>query len=166
MIKESELEFKHNSSESKNLANVTLLGICFTIFTFIISIRPELLIRDYVLTLQLVCSIPLFMSTIFARIKAGHLKKAKYVGAYGSTTFLLGYTFLVNVVGLLTSNFISLKISMIFFIVNILAALSYTIVQIGDHKNTWKRRIIKDGAFIILIILLGILPALGYISFS
>lgn len=166
MGKEAELELNHKESESKNLVNVTLLGICFTIFTFILSIRPELLTKNYIIAVQLICSIPFLMSAILARSKSSYTIGVHKMQTFGYFTYVLGYTFLLNVIGLLTIYFISIQIGLIFFAVNILAALSYSVVSIVDGKSTWKRRLIKDLAFITIILILGVLPAFGYITFS
>lgn len=160
MNEDKEFLINKSKSDSRVLINVTLLGICFTLFTFIVTIKPELLNRNIYLTLQLVCAIPILMNSIFTRSKLGYTIQAKKWNDLGFITFLLGYSFLVNVVGILLISLISFKVGIIYFIVNIFSAIVYSYVDISYDKSRLRERLWKDGAFILLIIILGILPTL------
>ena len=100
------------------------------------------------------------MSALFARSKLGYTIKARRWDNLGFFAFLLGYTFLINVVGILLISLISLKVGIIFFGVNILSPIVYSCVDISYDRNKLKERLLKDGFFILLVIILGILPAL------
>lgn len=139
--------------------NLTLLGIAFTLFGLTINLKPELLFNSIFLTYQLVLSIPFLISSILARTKMpyGNFKKWD---RFGFITFIIGYSALINSVGLILSNFVSNQVSIIFFLANVLLAVIYSIVQVSCERNTLVQRIYQDLIFVILITLFGILPVL------
>jgi hypothetical protein len=49
---------------------------------------------------------------------------------------------------------------MVFFTVSICSALIYSFFEISENKNRLKERFYKDLFFIIVVVILGILPAL------
>ena len=120
MKEERELEVNKIKSEARIIINTSLLGICFTLFALIITIRPEILEDNFYLTLQLVCSIPLMLSSLLARSKMGYTKNARRWDVFGFVTFILSYTFLINVVGIFLISSISFFIGLIFFVINLL----------------------------------------------
>lgn len=142
--------------------NVTLLGICFTLFTFLIAFNPPILKENIFLTLQLVCSIPLFMTSLLARTKASYtLGKSRWTN-FGFITYIFAYAFLINVVGIFLISFISLLAGITFFGFNIVLALIYSALEISYDKSRLKERFFKDFIFILILVILGILPAIGF----
>lgn len=141
--------------------NRTLLAIGFTIFALIISLNPSLFKESFLVPMQLTISIPLLLSSIFARSRLAYTKKPKLWEEYGFLTFLIGYAFLINVIGILLSIFINLTIGLIFIFFNILSAIVYSIFEISEDKSKLSSRIKKDLLFIILLLVGGILPSLG-----
>ncbi|HLC73947.1 MAG TPA: hypothetical protein VJH20_04905 [Candidatus Nanoarchaeia archaeon] len=158
MKKDKSLFLNKSKSDSRVLINVTLLGICFTLFTLIITIKPELLQKNLNLTLQLVSAIPLFMASSFARSKLGYTKDANKWNNFGFTTFLIAYSFLINVVGILLISLTSILVGLIYFSVNIATSIGYSMTDIAYDRKRLTERIVKDLAFILIIIFLGILP--------
>lgn len=148
-----------SESEKKVSMSIMLLIICFTIFTFVITINPRLFQDNKILALQLVLAIPFLMSSIHARAKLAKNDKT-LLEQFGFSTYLIGYTFLINVVGISLSIFVSLYISMFFFVANILLSVSYSLVQIEEKLET-QSHFTKDLLFALLILFLGVLPALG-----
>jgi hypothetical protein len=140
---------------------VTLLGICFTVFTFLIAINQEILKNNIFISLQIVCAIPFFMTSLLAKIKGSRMIGENIWDSLGYQTYILGYAFLINVVGIFLISFISLLAGIIFFFINIVLAIVYSYVEVYYNKKRLKERIIKDLEFLIIIIFLGILPALG-----
>ncbi|MDD5341600.1 MAG: hypothetical protein PHC97_04170 [Patescibacteria group bacterium] len=154
-------EFKITKSGSRLNINLCLLGICFTLFTFIVAINPILLKNNILLSLQLTTAIPLFMTSIFARAKLAYTNKAEIWDRYGYITFIIAYSFLLNVVGIFLSISVGKNISLIFYACNIVSALLYSSVEISQDKARIKSRLAKDLFFIAILLFLGILPALG-----
>jgi len=150
--------FYKSKAEFRNFINLTLLGACFTIFALIISIKPELLKNNPYLAFQLVASIPLMMVSILARSKFWIHEKGFDMLGFGA--FTLGYVFLLNVVGILLINFVSFFIGIAFLLVSIICALVYSSVNVYYDRKSLKERMMKDGIFILLIILLGVVPNL------
>jgi len=160
MLELEGFELNKRKSDSRVLTHLTLLGIVFTLFGLIVTINPELLKNSF-LSYQLVLAIPLFLSSIFTHSKMAYVKDATKWQRFGFITFIFAYGFLINSVGLLLVNFISYKIAIAFFIVNILSAISYSSISVAYDKRTLKKRIYRDLTFALIIIILGILPVLG-----
>lgn len=139
-----------------------LLAIAFTLFTFIISLNPILVKANIFLSLQLSLSIPLYFSSIFARAKIDS-RPGKLIlwEGFGFFTFILAYGLTINVVGILLAKLVSTNVGLCFWIVNILAALAYSVLTIYSKEASFVSRFRKDLLFIGIIVLLGILPALG-----
>jgi len=150
------------STTDKLKVNLQLLQISFVIFIFIATANPQLLKNNILLAIQLTLSIPLMMSSIFARqrLMGGGIKRIKEWNNYGFITFVLAYGFLVNSVGIVLSSLLGIKIGLVFFLVNIINPLTYSYMEIKDDKKELKSRIYKDLLFIGIVILLGILPSL------
>ncbi len=142
--------------------DITLLFIAFTVFTFIATINAKILQDDFLLTLQLVISIPLFMSAVLSRSKLGISKKAKVLDQYGNITFLIAYACLINVVGILLNSIINNGTSEIFFIVNVLTVISYSIIKIKHDSKEIYSQISQDLIFILFIVVFGLLHVLNF----
>jgi hypothetical protein len=79
---------------------------------------------------------------------------------FGNVTFLIGYSFLINAVGILLSSLIEWRLGMLFFAINIILPLIYSKIELIENSGKLKSRIMKDGFFIIILILGGVLPSL------
>jgi hypothetical protein len=161
MKEDRKLEEIYAKEHNRILINITLLGICFTLFTFIIVFNESLLKENQLLTLQLVCAIPLFMTSLLAKVKASHVLGKNRWASLGFHTYLLAYAFLINVVGIFLILFVSNISGFVFFSINILSALIYSGIELSYGKSGIVERIRKDLEFILIIIFLGILPAIG-----
>jgi hypothetical protein len=161
-MEETKKEIIKKSAVDKLNVNLWLLGILFTVFTFLIATNSQLLRDNNIIAFQLTAAIPLMMSSIFARQRLVYSqKREKEWHDYGFITFILAYGFLINSIGITMAYMINTKVSMLFFLINILNPLVYSYMEIMDDKTKIKSRIIKDLLFIIVIVLLGILPALA-----
>ena len=158
-LETEEFELNKRKAEARVIVNSTLLGISITLFGLIVTISPGLL-DNTLLAYQLVLCIPFFMSSIFARSKLAYSKNAGRWDKYGFITFIIGYSFLINSIGLLLISFISYGISITFFAVNILSAIAYSAVQVSYDKKSLMSRVYQDGVFILLLVLFGVLPVL------
>ena len=159
MTKEEEInKFK---SDKRTSINLSFLGICFSLFTFIIAINSKILQNNFLLAVELTLAIPFFLSSVFARTKLAHTIKPKMWDNFGFITFMTGYSFLLSVVGILLSSLVSVKVGMIFFTLNIIMALIYSTLEIVENSKKLKSRFSKDLFFIALIVIFGILPSLN-----
>jgi len=82
------------------------------------------------------------------------------VARFGFITFIIAYGFLINSIGMMMAYMISVKVSMLFFLINIINPLTYSYMEIKDKEETFKSRFYKDALFIGIIVFLGILPSL------
>ena len=124
--------------------NRTLLTISFTIFALIISLNLELFKESPWVPIQLTLSIPLLLSSIFSRSKLAHAKKPKLWEEYGFFTFMFGYAFLINVVGILLSIAINPIFGLIFLFFNLFMAILYSVFEVIENKSKIFSRIKKD----------------------
>ena len=92
---------KHEKSHTRLTINLYLLSVCFTIFALIISLNPSLFQEYPLVPLELTAAIPLFLASIFARSKLPYTKKPYMRDIYGFMTFIIGYSCLINVTGIL-----------------------------------------------------------------
>ncbi|MFA6073693.1 MAG: hypothetical protein WC758_06260 [Candidatus Woesearchaeota archaeon] len=142
--------------------NLWMFSVAITIFIFILATNPAMLRSTLAFPIQITFAIPLFITSIFARSKLVRSKKTAMWDNYGTITFLLGYACIVNVIGILLAYFINLKIGLIFFLFSIFISLIYSVLDVIEDDYKWKRRVVKDLGFIILLIVGGILPAMGF----
>jgi hypothetical protein len=162
MKEDKSVIFNSNKQANRILIGVTLLAICFTLFTFLMAFNPDLLKENTFLTLQLVCAIPLFMTSLLSRTKASYTTNQPVWKHVGFFTFILAYAFLINVIGLFLISSISLIIGLIFFVTNIVLALGYSFIEVVYENFPVKERLIKDLTFILVLVLMGILPAISF----
>ena len=141
--------------------DLSLLAICFTIFTFLVAVNPGQLKDNLLITLQLVLAIPLLLTSIFAKMKITNIPNAIIWERYSYISFTIAYGFLINLIGNLLCSAISLWIGIVFFIANILFALIYSVIVVKYYNHNISKRVLKDSLFILTLILLGILPALN-----
>ncbi len=158
--KDVPLEVHLQREEARLNFNTALLGISFTIFTLIATINPKLFQGDWFLTIQLVLTIPLFVASIFARSRALATPGKDAWDKLSFLNFVFAYSFLINSIGIILSILISPIVVFIFFGVNVLCSIMYSVVQVKHDKIPLKQVVIKDLTFIILIVLLGLIPAL------
>ncbi|MFA5169744.1 MAG: hypothetical protein WC386_03315 [Candidatus Paceibacterota bacterium] len=68
-MEENKKEIIRRSAVDKLNVNLWLLGVLFTVFTFLVATNSQLLKDNNLLAFQLTAAIPLIMSSIFARQK-------------------------------------------------------------------------------------------------
>ena len=141
--------------------NLWLLAIAFTLFTFIVTINPGLIRENVFLSLQITLAIPLLCSSMLARAKLCYSEKPGKWESYGFITYILAYGFLINVVGILLSILASIEMAIYFWVLNIISAVIYSTLEVTEDNEKISDRILKDGVFVVILLLLGILPALG-----
>jgi len=152
-----------NKSRSRLSINLSLLAICFTLFTFLIAINPQLFKDNLFLSIQLTIAIPLLITSIFARTKLGYTtKRLRAWNKYGFITFMLAYGFLINSIGILLSSLVSLNLGMVFFGVNIISIIGYSYMEVQEDNAKIFSRIKKDLLFTMILLIGGILPSLGF----
>jgi hypothetical protein len=159
MLKEEEInKFK---ADKRVGINLSLLGICFSLFTFIVAINSKILQNNFILAVELTIAIPFFLSSVFARTKLAYTKKPKMWDSFGFIAFTIGYSFLISVVGILLSSLVSIKVGMIFFALNLIMAFSYSTLEVIENREKLMGRLKKDLFFLVMIVVFGILPSLG-----
>jgi hypothetical protein len=161
MSKEFDFEIVAIKAKERIHINMTLLLVAFTIFTFVATIKPEILTQNKILAVQLTLSIPFLITSSFARTKEIKPKLYKLWNKMGFFNFIIGYSFLINTIGIMLALLVSTWVSIIFFITNILMSVIYSYIEFRYGGDSLSSRLLKDGSFILILILLGILPSLG-----
>ena len=139
--------------------NTFLLSTAIFAFFTTINLRKDLLFQK-VLLAQLVLSMPLLMTSTLAYSKVGYRDRIERWNLLGWMTFILGYAFIMNVIGILVANVISPVLSIVFFASSCGLTLVYSIVDISYKRGVARERIAKDLLFITLQVVLGLLVAL------
>jgi hypothetical protein len=146
-------------AQTRMQLNGFLLSISMTGFFIIIGLRQELFLQK-ILLLQQLLSIPLILTSSLAYSKVAYREKVEKWDRLGWITFIIGYAFLMNVVGILIGNLISKSISLLFFAASWLLTIIYSGVNIHYGKTTFKERAIKDLLFISLQLFFGVFVVL------
>ena len=154
-----ELETNRARSSAHVLINITLVAIIFTLFGLVATLNPDLMANLF-LAYQLVLSIPFLMASTLARAKISYATRAGKWLSFGSITYIIGYSFLINSIGIILAKLVALDVSLVFFGVNILLAIAYSCVAVSYNRRRLKARIYKDSLFAGIVILLGVLPTL------
>ena len=151
-----------NSSKSSNRIGInrSLIAIAIGIFFLAVNLKKQILLEE-ILVLQLVLSIPMLLVSTLAYSKLGYREKTDKWNILAWVTFIFGYTFLLNIIGILLSDTVGIRTALIYFIVTWVVSLVYSLIDISYNRIVWKERLIKDILFTLIIILLGILPAIG-----
>jgi len=139
-----------------------LLGVAMTIFILILAIKSELLSYT-IMTAQLVLAIPFLMAAMISNSKIVDDNTLKRYLIVNRITSAIASAFLFNTIGLLVAKYVSLTIGIIFFSVFIVLLL--VLVFIDLDKTTLRNKMMSEILIIILMIVLGLLPALEYYSF-
>jgi hypothetical protein len=139
--------------------NTFLLSTAIFAFFTTINLRKELLFQPLLL-IQLTLSIPLLLLSTLAYSKLGYREQTERWNLLGWVAFILGYAFILNVIGILVANAISTVLSVIFFVSSCGLALVYSAVDISYRKTVLRERVIKDLLFITVQVCLGLLVAL------
>jgi len=139
-----------------------LLGVTITIFILILAIKSELLSYT-IMTAQLVLAIPFLMAAMISNSKIVDDNTLKRYLLVNRTTSAIASAFLFNTIGLLVAKYVSLTIGIIFFSAFIVLLL--ILVFIDLDKTTLRNKMMNEILIIILMLVLGLLPALEYYSF-
>ena len=153
-------EINKFKASARNKIDMTLLAACFAAFTFLASNSPEILRENFFLTFQLVFAIPLFMNNLFSRIKQAYKDTQYKWNGWGLISFTLAFGFFINFLGLLLALFVSLKLVLIFFSLNIFLALVRFSIHISYEPKRFRDKFIREIFHIALVIFLGVLPAI------
>jgi hypothetical protein len=158
--KSGEEEKSRFKVDTRNLIDVTLMGICVTFFGLVATIKPEMLSENPFFTLQLVLAVPFYVCGLLARIKeASHSDPYKWK-KLNFISFTLAYGFFINSIGLILSFITPIYVAMAFFGVNTLLTLTRASIVVSYNPNKLKGRIFREFTHIALIVFLGVLPAL------
>jgi len=158
--KENKQTIERFKADTRNLIDVTLLGICITLFGLVATIKPEMISQNPFFTLQLVLAVPFFVCGLLARIKEATYSDSFRWKKLSFISFTLAYGFFINSIGLILSFTAPIYASMAFFGVNTLLTLIRADIVVAYTPSRLKSRILRESVHIALILFLGVLPAL------
>jgi hypothetical protein len=150
-----------SKASSRIALNTSLLTVAIGIFFLTINLREEVLLQKIV-AIQLVLPIPLFLTSTLAYSKIGYRMQIEKWDTLGWMTFILGYAFLLNVIGILIGYISGIVVAMIFFACSWILAVIYSLVDITYNKSAIKERLCKDILFISIQFVFGVLVVLGF----
>ena len=140
--------------------NRSLIAIAIGVFFLTVNLKRQILVEE-ILALQLVLSIPMLLVSTLAYTKVGYREKTERWNTLAWITFIAGYTFQLNIIGILLSDIVGKNIAIIYFVVTWIVSLIYSLIDISYDKSVWKERVLKDIIFTLVLVILGILPAMG-----
>jgi hypothetical protein len=160
-IAQVELMLKQGKSNARILMNTCLLLIVFAILAFVATKNFDLLRFNNFLAIQLTLSIPFLMTSTLANSKLTYTLHEIHWDNFGWATYIIGYAFLLNSIGILLADMVGSFLALVFFAATVCLSLVYSAVEVSYNKNCMNRRLAKDLLFFIIIFLLGILPILS-----
>ncbi len=155
-----QLMLKQGKSNDRILMNTALIVVAFTAFALIVTLQSQILVANNILAMQLVLAIPLLLTSTLANSKLAYTRHEQHWENLAWITFIFGYGFLLNVVGILIHLLIGIIPAAVFFGVNIFLTLAYSAVEVSYNRNSLSRRLIKDLVFILVLFVFGIVPIL------
>ena len=156
-LSEEKRQFK---VDTRNLVDVTLMGITITLFGLIITIKPELLTESPFLGIQLALIIPFFLCGLLSRIKEATYSNSKKWSKLTQISFVIGYGFFINILGLILAFVAPIHLAMSFFAADLLLTAIRAEIVISYNPEGFKDRIFREIVQLLIIVFLGILPAL------
>jgi hypothetical protein len=148
-------------SPAYTTVDARFLGITITIFILILTVKSELL-SSKLIAGQLVLSIPFWIATLVSQSKIVDMQSLNKYYRMNKISAGIALAFIYNVIGLLTVKYIDITIGLIFFGLYAIYELRAGIMHLTQHKEG---RIFRDLLVVLILILGGVLPALGIISF-
>jgi hypothetical protein len=139
--------------------NTFLLSTAVLVFFTTLNLRQEMLSRPLVL-LQLVLSIPVLLTSCLAYVKADSEASHDAWRTFAWLTFVLGYGFMLNVIGVMVATIGGTVFSVIFFCASVALAVAYSAVDIILKRSSLADRLPKDALFLVIQLGLGLLVAL------
>jgi len=138
-----------------------LLAITLTLFVLILTIKSELLFSKLI-SYQLVLAIPFFMLSMISQAKMIDLETTRKYYTFNKITSGMSIAFFYNALGLLISKYVFSLLGVLFFMVYLIGVLFFIYIDAGEKDI---KKFYRDLIIIALIILGGLLPALGAIKF-
>jgi len=150
---------KHVSRRSSMEVTIgsRLLGVAMTIFILILTIKSELLSYT-IMTMQLVFAIPFLIGAMISNSKIINRQTLTRYLVLNRVTSAIASAFLFNTIGLLVAKYVSELLGIFFFLVFI--ALLVVFVFIDLDKTTIRIKLMNEILIILLMIFLGLIPAL------
>lgn len=150
--------FERRSSMEVTIGS-RLLGVAITIFILILTIKFELLSYT-IMTAQLILALPFLMAAMISNSKIVNQRTLSSYHIVNRITSAIASAFLFNTLGLLVTRYISFTIGIIFFILFILLLIVFIFIDLD--KTTITNKLMTEVLMIAIMIVLGLLPSLGY----
>ncbi|MCK4635023.1 MAG: hypothetical protein KAT37_04065 [Candidatus Aenigmarchaeota archaeon] len=146
---------------SRIAMNSRLIAVITAVFFLIINLKIEILTQNGLLALQLVLAIPFLFTSTLAYSKLGYRKETKRWNTLGWITFIIGYAFMLNTIGVLVGRYVDVLFGVLFFLANWILTIIYSLIDISYEKSVIKERLVKDSFFILIQIFFGLFILLG-----
>ena len=146
---------------SRIAMNSRLIAVITAVFFLIINLKIEILTQNGLLALQLVLAIPFLFTSTLAYSKLGYRKETKRWNTLGWITFIIGYAFMLNTIGILVGRYVDVLFGVLFFLANWILTIIYSLIDISYEKSAIKERLVKDSFFILIQIFFGLFILLG-----
>jgi len=149
-------------ANTKLMMNSMLAGAVVSIFFLISSLQPQLLKDNPLLALQITVAIPFLITACIVSSYTDETPNSRLWYNFGWFTFIVGYAFTINAIGIILGLITSVALSLIFFACSIILPLVYSFILVQFESKSISERIIRDSIFIALQVILGIGEVLGW----
>ena len=149
-------------AKSRIAMNSRLIAVITAVFFLTINLKIEILIQNGLLALQLVLAIPFLFTSTLAYSKLGYRKETKRWNNLGWVTFIIGYAFMLNIIGVLVGKYVDVLFGILFFLINWILTIIYSFVDISYDKSVIKERLTKDLFFILIQVFFGLFVLLEF----
>ena len=155
---------KLHTNEFKASVRVTiasmLIGICFTVFALVWAFDRNVKLNHFIMS-QLIFAMPILYYSTTAYSKLGYKKNAGLWNKFAVVTFIIGYSLIINAIGIMiyvADLFIN---AILFFVLVWLLDIIYSICEIAEDRKNLRERIVKTGFFILATFGLGLFVILN-----
>jgi len=152
------------SINTRLMINSMLVGAVVTMFFIVASLQQKLLLENPLLAIQMIAAVPFLVTASMANSYIEHTENKKLWYNFGWLSFIIGYAFTLNSIGILISLITSIKIGLTFYFFSFLLPIIYSFILVKFEKKSLMERVVKDAVFLGLQLVLGVFVILGLIG--
>lgn len=155
---------KMHTNEFKSGVRVTitsmLIGICFTVFALVWAFDRNIKFNHFIMS-QLIFAMPILYYCTTAYSKLGYKKNAGLWNKYAVVTFIIGYSLIINAIGIMIYVADLVVNAILFFLLVWVLDIIYSICEVAEDRKNLPERLIKTGFFILMTFCLGLFVILN-----
>jgi hypothetical protein len=156
---------KETKSSTRININSMLVGVAATVLFIVISFNPKILQENFWLSLQLVLIIPFLIISSLAYSKLGYKKEQKKWNLVAWVCFIIGYSFMINVIAILISIIGLVFIGATLITINLILHYIYAAMDHRYGDGSIREEFMKYAILTVLNVVLGLLVIFSSYTF-